>query len=235
MLRNDYSKNNDKSTKPALIIFARYPRKGKVKTRLAEDTGEDFAYNFYKLCSENILNEVEKLSGFDKYLFYADEADRNKIIDWIGNDFFYVPQSTNDLGHRMLSAFETVFNRGAGSAIIIGTDVPDLNNSTIKKAEMQLQENDLVIGPACDGGYYLLGMKKPYKELFYNIEWGMGSVFQSTINNAKELNLKTHLVDKLYDIDTINDLRLWLSGTNNKALKEKVRELNKQLYTNITE
>ena len=235
MLQNDFSINNGNGSQPALIIFARYPLKGKVKTRLAEDTGEDFAFNFYKLCSENILREIGKLYSFDKYLFYADEADGKRILDWAGTNFFYFAQSSSDLGKRMLSAFETVFNRGNNSAIIIGTDVPDLNNLIIKEAEIQLQKNDLVIGPAFDGGYYLLGMKKPYKELFYNIEWGMGSVFQSTINNAKELNLKTHLVDKLYDIDTINDLRLWLSGTNNKALKEKVRELNKQLYTNITE
>ena len=80
-----------------------------------------------------------------------------------------------------------------------------------------------------------MGMKKPHKELFYNIDWGTGSVFHSTVNKAKGLNLKTHLVDKLYDIDTINDLRLWLSNTNNEILKEKVRELNKQLYTTIAE
>ena len=208
----------------ALIIFVRYPETGKVKTRLAEETDIHFACNFYKLCAENTFSEISLLANSHKYIFYTDEKDKAKIAEWTKNKFFYVLQEGNDLGERMYNAFEYVLKH-YDKAIIVGTDIPDLSKEIIDSAEEILEQNDIVIGPSKDGGYYLLGIKRNYKELFENILWSSESVFDSTIKKAKILNLRIGRLQSLQDIDNLSALNNWLNQIGNENLKNKISEL----------
>lgn len=225
-LWNEYFGMSKKNKMPSLIIFARYPSKGKVKTRLAKDTSEDFALKFYGDCAGKILNQIKMLNHFNRYLFFTEAAEKEKVMNWAGSKFLYALQEGKNLGERMLNALELVFSHYAEKVIIVGTDVPDLDADSIKEAERKLDEADLVIGPSNDGGYYLLGMKKVYKDLFQEIEWSSGSVFNSTMKKAEELNLKTIRLEMLRDIDTKNDLDEWMNLPNANSLKRKIELFN---------
>jgi len=219
-----YSSNKTKQNN-ALIVFVRYPEVGKVKTRLAEGTNKDFARDIYKLCAEKIFGEISFLKNFNKYIFYSEAKDKEKIIQWTNNKFLYSLQKGGDLGERMFNAFEFVFNQQNQKAIIIGTDIPDLSKEIILKAEAELDNNDLVIGPAFDGGYYLLGMKKAHKNLLEDVKWSSGSVFNSTMKKASLLNLVVREMQMLHDIDTKMELDEWLINPGNKILKRKIIRL----------
>lgn len=212
--------NNENSV---IIIFAKLPVPGKVKTRMAADLGNDFAVTFYKNCAEHIFSEVSQLKkyGIDCYLFYGIDDDVSKIKKWVNKKFIYNPQVEGDLGNKMSSAFQNVFAHGKNKVIIIGTDIPDISKEIILNAFEALEKNDMVISPAHDGGYYLLGMKKYMPELFHDIEWSTEEVFKKTINKAEQLSLKITNADKLIDIDDKYDLIEWLndSGNGNTKLK----------------
>jgi rSAM/selenodomain-associated transferase 1 len=197
----------------SLIIFARFPYPGKVKTRLASSLGPDLATDFYRLCAEHIFDESGKLcSRSQRYLFYADDADTDRIRNWVGPGFNFVAQIEGDLGRRMEHAFDTVSDGVAHKSIIVGTDVPDLSADIIDDAIHALDSCDIVIGPCHDGGYYLLGMKKLHREIFEDIPWSTDQVLSKTLNAIEELQLNVHLLPALSDIDIEEDLMLWSSS-----------------------
>ncbi|HZV12111.1 MAG TPA: TIGR04282 family arsenosugar biosynthesis glycosyltransferase [Candidatus Kapabacteria bacterium] len=210
-----------------LLIFARYPTPGKVKTRLAATLGADRAATFYRACAEYIFQECAKLDeSVTRYLFYSDDADNERMRQWVGNDFLYMAQGTGDLGERMSNAFEKIFSEGAHKVIIIGTDVPDISAGIIGEAIRALDDCDAVIGPSRDGGYYLLGMKQLHEEIFSNITWGSGSVFAETVKRLQGKRLSLHSMLALADIDTEDDLRTWyVSGSQDHPLKDVVKNL----------
>jgi len=216
----------------ALIVFVRYPEAGKVKTRLAEGTSNEFASNVYKMCAEKIFSEISLFNNFNRYIFFSEEKDKEKIIEWTNNNFFYYHQVGDDLGERMFSALEFVFNQQNRQAIIIGTDIPDLSKEIILGASDSLDKNDLVIGPSYDGGYYLLGMKKVHSSLFEDIEWSSNTVFSSTVDKAKGLNLTVKELRILHDIDTKDELDEWLLKTGNEELKMEILSLLKKQNLN---
>ena len=195
----------------AIIIFARYPNKGKVKTRLAKEIGEESALEFYKSCAENTFAECKKLKSEKTllYLFYSDVKDKTLVAKWAGFDFVFIPQTGTTLGEKMKNAFEEVFSNGAKKAVIIGTDVPDINSEIIKDSCDILNCADSVIGPSADGGYYLLGMKKTYNFLFDDIKWSTHSVFAETCNQIVKNKLTFFVLPKLIDIDTKDDFTIW--------------------------
>ncbi len=199
--------------KKALIIFAKYPREGEVKTRLAKAMGEKFAVSFYKACAENTFKECEKIIPINVsvYLFYADRKDEKLISNWASNRFLYKEQNGETLGERMENAFSQVFHDEAGSAIIIGTDLPDISYPLIAEAFEALEKHQVVIGPSSDGGYYLLGMNELYSSLFSGIKWSTGSVLKSTIEIIKNKNLSAKILKELTDIDEHKDLKKWFS------------------------
>ena len=224
----DRKKSPPKSnSQNAVIVFVRYPEKGKVKTRLAEGTNKNFARGVYKLCVEKIFREINSLKKFNKYVFYSEEKDKDRIVKWTKKKFHYLAQQGKDLGERMKNAFEIVLRQHNQKAIIIGTDIPDLSKEIILQAEEALGESDVVIGPSHDGGYYLLGMKKVHNNLFEDIEWSSGLVFNSTMEKALSLNLKVKELQMLRDIDTKEELDSWLMQTDNMEVKRKILSLSK--------
>ena len=176
---------------------------GKVKTRLAATIGHDKAFRIYK---ELIAHTrfITKELPCTKIVFYSDYLQNED--EW-GNDYFKAKQQGIDLGERMMNAFNKVINEGYLKAVIIGTDCPLLDAAIINDAFEQLSHNDIVIGPASDGGYYLLGLKKLHPELYQNIPWSTENVLQQTINICRKENLNYNLLQELSDVDDENDLQ----------------------------
>jgi rSAM/selenodomain-associated transferase 1 len=185
-----------------IIIFARNPKLGKVKTRLAKTIGDFAALETYKILMKHTANVVEK-SNAEKIVFYSEYIDNNDV--WAKIKCKKVKQSEGDLGEKMQTAFEYAFELGYKKIVIIGSDVYRLKTEHIDSAFTQLQTHDVVIGPAHDGGYYLLGLNFIIPELFEQKKWGTSSVLENTLADLNELNVT--LLEPLNDIDTFEDLK----------------------------
>ena len=190
----------------AIIIFAKYPTPGKVKTRLGAKVGNQVAAELYRLFLGLTFELVQK--GFTENIFVACEPEE-RLDDFIllfPNKFNYFPQKCQDLGQRILHSIRYVLNRGANKIIIIGSDSPTLPSHIIGHAFNCLNAYDLVLGPAEDGGYYLIGLTKAHEELFVNMQWSSSSVLQTTMNCAFELGLTVSLLPEWYDVDELHNL-----------------------------
>lgn len=191
----------NKPNREALIIFAKNPIKGKVKTRIASVIGKDKALEVYKRLF-NITYSNTKSVNVDKYLFMTDYPDEN-LFD---SNYYHLVQIGNDLGEKMKNAFDYLFKSGYSKVCIIGTDCPDLSCNIIKDAYNQLDRSDVIIGPSKDGGYYLIGMKRLHDFLFLDIEWGTSKVLGQTCKKIKSEGLSHSLLEELIDVDTTQDL-----------------------------
>lgn len=188
--------------KNLLIIFAKNPILGKAKTRLAASIGEKKALVIYKKLIEKTANIIGELS-IEKELYYSDFIEKNDL--WNNKVTRKKTQRGKSLGERMENAFKNGFAEGYKNIVIIGTDLWDLETLEIEKAFVSLEKNEGVIGPAQDGGYYLLGLSKWNPTVFQNKKWGTSTVLNETLacfDKKVVDNLKTK-----NDIDTIEDLR----------------------------
>ncbi|MEX2380095.1 MAG: TIGR04282 family arsenosugar biosynthesis glycosyltransferase [Vicingaceae bacterium] len=184
-----------------LLIFIKNPILGRVKSRLAVDIGEEKALAVYRDLLQKTRKEAEQLKGVRCRLYYSDFIDEND--EWSDEFFEKRLQSNGDLGQKMHGAFRESMNE---KTVIIGSDCFDLTNRHIEAAFQKLDESDVVLGPANDGGYYLLGMTNYFSQLFEGIEWSTNAVLKQTIRQAKSLNLKITFLAELVDLDTISDL-----------------------------
>lgn len=197
-----------------LLIFIKNPDPGKVKTRLAATVGPQKAYQIYlKLLSLTI--DAASEADADRQVWYSSYIDSDDFIS--EPDFTKRKQIGENLGARMLHAFESGFSEGYKNTVIIGSDCPDVNPALIEQAFNGLKEHDLVIGPSADGGYYLLGMKNLYESLFGEIDWSTERVLEQTLEKANSLSLSVTCLPELNDIDTIEDLEKagWDEATSN--------------------
>lgn len=186
-----------------LIIFYRNPELGKVKTRLAKTIGEEKALAIYLKLSSHTRDSTEELA-VTKVIYYSEFADTED--HWPNTSYQKKVQQGNDLGDKMHDAFVNAFADGYKSVCIIGTDCLELTPSIIKNAFKQLKTHDAVIGPALDGGYYLLGMNEFHPEIFKEKSWSAASVCADTILDFKNLKLSFSKLEMLSDIDDENDL-----------------------------
>jgi rSAM/selenodomain-associated transferase 1 len=187
----------------ALIIFIKNKEKGKVKTRLAATVGDDAAMNIYEQLLD-ITKGVSQKMAATRYVYYSSHIESTD--EWNVEHFNKKTQHGVDLGARMRHAFDETLQQH-DYAVIIGSDCAALQSEILAEAFASLEQHDIVIGPALDGGYYLLGMKKQHNSLFENIEWSTDSVLKYTLAQAKTLNLSVHQLQALSDIDNEND---WL-------------------------
>jgi rSAM/selenodomain-associated transferase 1 len=196
----------------ALVIFARMPRPGEVKTRLGQALGMERAAELYKSFAEHAftIGRTMREKGSAVYVSYNPGAHREDMIAWVGREVHLVPQEGKTLGDRMHNAFDITFSEGSARTVIIGTDVPELNVQTIEQAFHTLDSNDVVLGPSTDGGYYLIGMKPPTKEVFEGIRWSSADVFSGTLLHIHRLNLSLAQLPVLADIDTMQDYEAYL-------------------------
>lgn len=191
-----------------LIIFTRYPEPGKTKTRMIPALGEEGAAKLQRQMTENTLAKAKKLQEFHPVSveIYFAGGNQQLMELWLGADVIYRQQSEGDLGERMASAFERSFAAGMTGVVIIGTDCPDLDNQIMSEAFQWLEAHDLVLGPAQDGGYYLIGLRRLIPELFVGINWGTSQVRQQTVEIAGNLGLAIAFEPMLHDIDRPEDL-----------------------------
>ncbi len=203
------------------MIFAKLPRAGDVKTRLGEAIGMQEAAEIYKQFAEHAFTLGKQLleMGGRVHVFYDPAASEDAIRTWVGPLFQLSPQHGERLGDRMRNAFEVTFAEGLKRAVIIGTDVPELDLLTLERAFETLARHDVVIGPSSDGGYYLLGMNAPTKELFDGVTWSSATVYPETIRTLHRLNLSFAQLNELADIDTITDY---------KAYQDRVRNMKRR-------
>jgi uncharacterized protein len=188
--------------KQALIIFARNPVRGKVKTRLAATMGDDKALSIYQSLLQHTVQITQQLAC-DLYVFYADGILFNDI--WSDEVYLKKNQVGNDLGQRMHHAFDFLFEKGYQKIIIIGTDCFELSSSILLDAFTVLNTNEVVIGPSEDGGYYLLGMRQFFPFLFEEKAWSTDTVYNSTIQQLKMHKISYGILPILNDIDTEDD------------------------------
>jgi len=191
-----------------LIIFTRYPEPGKTKTRLIPALGEEGAAKLQRQMTENTLAKAKKLQEYHAMSIEVHFAGGNQKLmrAWLGNEVSYCRQNEGDLGERMASAFERLFAVGMTGVVIVGIDCPDLDIQIMAEAFQLLETHDLVLGPAQDGGYYLIGLQRLIPELFVGIDWGTAQVRQQTTEIAENLGLAIAFVPMLYDIDRPEDL-----------------------------
>ena len=217
-----------------LIIFVKYPQAGFVKTRLAKEIGKVKASLLYRLFVETILARTED-TGFTRVIFYSPAHKRKQIKDWLGPNLKLYPQEEEVLGDRLSYAFRFAFEKGAKRVIVIGTDSPTLDREVVLDAFERLKNVQCVLGPALDGGYYLLGLSSFYREIFKGIEWSSDKVFNQTLESLKKLKIKFSLLDEDFDIDNINDLMILrrrlpqIHKTNSADLSSLIEALDKIL------
>ncbi len=188
--------------KNLLLIFTRNPELGKAKTRLAKTVGDETALEIYKFLLERTKQVASAVKSADKAVYYSVKIRENDI--WDENTFQKYQQFGVDLGIRMLNAFKNSFDAGYEKVLIIGSDLYDLSSKNIENAFTALDQNDVVIGPAEDGGYYLLGMNSLQEKVFKNKEWGTATVRKDTLTDLNHKKVK--LLAFKNDIDVYEDI-----------------------------
>lgn len=194
---------------PLLIVFTRNPIKGKVKTRLAASTSDDYALEVYNKLRA-ITQKAAFATGADLAVYYDDHIPESDIF--LGEETKAFLQKGNDLGARMSNAFEQGFSDKYRRIVLIGTDCPELGKTTLLQAFELLKEHSAVLGPAKDGGYYLIGLNRPCPGLFIGRRWGADKVLRETVEELDRNNLRYGLLPVFSDIDTAEDLENFKQG-----------------------
>jgi rSAM/selenodomain-associated transferase 1 len=191
----------------ALIVFLKHPRPGAVKTRLVQALGAEVAAGLYRVLAESVLQATIARAGEYERLVFFDPPDAAEAVRaWLPG-VRLLAQSGEDLGARMADAFGRAFHRGASRVVIVGTDAPGVSRETVVEAFRALDEAGVVVGPAEDGGYYLLGLRAPRPELFAGIDWSTPGVLEQTRARAAAAGLTMRELQRRRDIDTLDDLR----------------------------
>ncbi|MEQ8712166.1 MAG: TIGR04282 family arsenosugar biosynthesis glycosyltransferase [Cyclobacteriaceae bacterium] len=183
-----------------LIIFVKNPIPGRVKTRLAKDIGDEKAVWVYRKLLQRTADAIRPLN-INKAVWYGDHVNDDDL--WNGLKKYQQPEG--DLGHRMKSACERSFEEST-KVCIIGSDCPQLRTEIIEEAFVALNHHDFVIGPAEDGGYYLLGMSSFIPSVFESVEWSTSKVFEQTVARIAAAGASYHTLEKLRDVDDMRDV-----------------------------
>lgn len=188
---------------PTVLLFLKAPREGQVKTRLAKTIGTKDALAAYCKMATKQVEEIDP--KWNKRIHYTPTDALSEMRNWLGCDRVYVAQNDGDLGTRLSTAVEQHFQNHAGPVFLIGADCPWLDSHVLQNAAKAISKSDIVIGPAHDGGYYLLGLNQSTPSLFEGIEWSTKKVFNQTIEQAKAANLSIVELSPLHDVDTIEE------------------------------
>jgi len=196
--------------KEKLIVFTRYPEPGKTKTRLIPVLGIEGAAQLHRQLALGAIAQAKQLQNTRQLSVevYFTGGSQQLMQTWLGTDLVYEIQGTGDLGAKMAIAFQMSFNSSVEKVVIIGTDCPDLNSQVMALAFDKLDNHNLVLGPALDGGYYLIGLRQFIPELFRSINWGTAEVLAQTVAIAQNLNLAVAYLPPLADIDRPEDLSI---------------------------
>jgi rSAM/selenodomain-associated transferase 2/rSAM/selenodomain-associated transferase 1 len=204
-------RDSEPSFSERLILFTRFPIQGKVKTRLIPALGAGGAAALQRRLTLRALRWAEKLrdtQGVGLEVQF-EGADEKTLSHWLGDRFDFCQQIEGDLGQKMAWAFEKSFREGCKATVLIGTDCPQLTSDVLSQAFARLRNDAVVIGPAVDGGYYLIGLRRMIPELFRGVAWGTNTVLRDSLLALERTGLKAVLLEPLSDIDRAEDLNLW--------------------------
>lgn len=190
-----------------LVVFLKAPRPGSVKTRLAETLGADGACAAYRQLVERLLANLAPLPAVE--LCFTPPDASSEINPWLRIEWAACPQSEGDLGERLHAAFTEHFLSEAERVVIIGSDCPAVTAADIEDAWVKLEGHDVVLGPALDGGYWLIGLRAPQPGLFTAMPWSTDAVFGETMRRARESGLRVATLRELSDVDTAADWERW--------------------------
>ena len=207
-------------SKDLVIVFVKNIKLGKVKTRLAKTIGNQGAFEVYS----ELVNVTEKATEdliADKHIYYSETVMNTK---W-ENDF-KTTQEGVDLGERMKNAFKKGFDAGYDRIVLIGSDLPDITLYHINKGLNALKQNEVVFGPAEDGGYYLVGLSKMHNFVFDNKPWSQTNLLEETLLELKKKSITFCTLDTLNDIDTYEDLIASNFYQSNVELQDKIKQLH---------
>jgi rSAM/selenodomain-associated transferase 1 len=215
-----------------LLVFLKHPETGTVKTRLAPALGPETAAELYRALCEEVLDATVPGPGeYERLVFFAPPEAAEAVRAWLPG-LRLLPQVGEDLGARMSAAFDQAFEGGAERVAIVGTDSPALSRATVAEALDALDRADVVLGPAEDGGYYLLALRQPRPELFEGMPWSTPAVLGETLARAKRGALRVHQLGRRGDIDTPADLQA--EWPRVRRLLESRPELRRQIEEKLS-
>jgi rSAM/selenodomain-associated transferase 1 len=187
-----------------LVLMLKAPTPGRVKTRLAKDLGNEGAAQIYKILVERQASQLPV--EFAAEIHFAPANAEPQLRDWLGERFHFCSQSEGDLGERLIHAAREVFASGADRLMFLGGDCPYVTAGLLRECVEQMERHDVVLGPALDGGYYLIGIKRLETRIFEGIDWGTERVLEQTLVQLRHAALTHHLLRELEDVD---DLGSW--------------------------
>lgn len=207
-------------SKNLLIVFVKNIILGKVKTRLAKTIGDVGAFNiYYELFS--ITERESQQVNVDRHIYFSDVIIPSK---WENDEKFV--QEGNDLGEKMQNAFQQGFDQGYENIILIGSDLPNISKEIIDNGFEKLKNNNVVFGPAEDGGYYLIGMSKMNTSIFENKPWSQSELLDVSLNQLKKQKVSVGLIETLNDIDTFEDLIASDFYNKNPKIQQIIQQTN---------
>ncbi|WP_400076514.1 TIGR04282 family arsenosugar biosynthesis glycosyltransferase [Winogradskyella sp. R77965] len=207
-------------TDALVIVFVKNIKLGTVKTRLAKTIGDFGAFEVYSELVK-ITEQATEALNVDKRIYFS-----NAVVDTKWQNDFKTVQNGADLGERMLNAFKDGFEAGYKKIVLIGSDLPNINATHITNGIEALDKNEVVFGPAEDGGYYLVGLSKMNSEIFTNKPWSQSNLLEETLQELHKNNITVSILDTLNDIDTYEDLIASEFYKSNLKLQEKIQQLN---------
>jgi rSAM/selenodomain-associated transferase 1 len=191
-----------------LLLFVRHPEAGRVKTRLIPLLGEVGAAGLYRQMAGEIARRLGEVArpGLARVALVEPPQRQAEVGRWLGNRFTPWPQAVGDLGVRLTDAFQRAFDHGAARVVAVGTDCLDLSTAILHQAFDRLAASDAVLGPAIDGGYYLIGLRRPLPVAFEGIPWSTDATLAVTRQRLGDVGATCHLLPVLRDLDTADDL-----------------------------
>ena len=217
-----------RETDNALIVFLKYPETGKVKTRLGKDIGYRRAAEFYRETAGFVARSFSGSLKWKTFFFYAPGERRKEVSEWLGEcEAVFFAQEEGSLGERMCRAFGKCFSLGFRNVVIIGTDCVMITKEDVETAFSLLSggESEAVLGPATDGGYYLLGLSRQTDPLFQEIRWSTSGVFEETRKRLKKGGLRHEIMRELSDIDTERDINIKDIMTRDPELARRLKQV----------
>lgn len=204
---------HQKGFQEEIIVLTRYPEPGRSKTRLIPELGPEGAARIQRMLTEQVIRTARRFTEKHNLVLslYFTGGSHQQMKDWLGDDLSYHDQVGSDLGQRMIRAFEDARKRGSKRIVLIGSDCPAIDKHVLTSALKKLKKNLLVLGPATDGGYYLIGANSELpsavlRSFLTDIAWGTQDVFPATVKRARDAGASLSILKELHDIDLPQDL-----------------------------